>query len=380
MSLNIEQLTTPLTREQVKTRIYATMGTLGLAITSWQEGAVVRTIIAILATIFAAFSRVSAEAVKSQFLDFATASWLTALAYYVYGVIRTEATFAPGFVTFDNSGGGSFDFDVGEYVCKNTATGKTYQNAEAFTIDPFQTGVTVAIEAIEAGSASNASPGAIDDHVTTMLEVTVTNALAVVGVDEEIDEKLRERCRLSLGALSPNGPGAAYEYVARTPSLVGGAVVTRVKVMPAEGDGTVTVLIAGPSGAMSGGDVTLVDTGIQTWAVPDSATTLVESATNSTLDVEYELWISSKAGLTTGEVETLAAAKLTSYFPDIPIGGYEIPPDGGKVFFRALEGQLESISPYVLHAKLVPETDLDLADEEVAVLGTVTATVHVVSA
>src|SRR5690606_14818917 len=101
----------------------------------------------------------------------------------------------------------------------------------------------VDVIAFEAGSASSSSAGEITEIVTTMLQVTCSNPVALIGRDEESDPALRQRCRDSLGALSPNGPQAAYEYWAKSALRADGQPVNvnRVWVSTASSIGHVTV-------------------------------------------------------------------------------------------------------------------------------------------
>lgn len=109
--LPIDQLIKPLSKDEVKDSIYRLMAATGLPVTSWPEGGVARTIVAIVAAIFAGFTDVIAVAIRAGFLDLAEGIWLTLLARYVYGVDRIEATFAAGEVTLNNTGGGVYSFD-----------------------------------------------------------------------------------------------------------------------------------------------------------------------------------------------------------------------------------------------------------------------------
>ena len=175
-----------------------------------------RTIIAALAIILAAFSELQAAIAKGGFLDLAEGAWLTLLARYTYGVERDPGSFAAGPVLVTNSTGNIYSGDPGDLVFLNSATSKTYRNTEAFTIGALATNVSIAVEAIELGIASTSLAGDINQLVTPLLGVAVANPSALVGADEETDALLRERCRLSLGALSPNGPRDAYAYFARS--------------------------------------------------------------------------------------------------------------------------------------------------------------------
>lgn len=92
-----------------------------------------------------------------------------------------------------------------------------------------------------AGSGSTSNAGAIDTLQTTLIGVTCSNAGALVGDDAETDTELRLRCRSKLASLSPNGPAAAYDFVARSSALNGGVTVTRTQVEADSDTGSLTI-------------------------------------------------------------------------------------------------------------------------------------------
>jgi hypothetical protein len=224
----------------------------------------------------------------------------------------------------------------------------------------------------------------VDDLVTTLLGVTCSNAAEIVGQDAEEDEDLKERDIESLGALSPDGPKEAYEFVAKTPELNGGVTVNRAKTLAPPGDGTLTVVVAGPAGALSAPEIALIQTGIDDNAEPATAVATVISATDVALTVETDVYLSSASGLTSGTVEDFVKEALLDYVAALDIGGVNTG-TGGRVPWRALVGVIERSSPDgssrpILEATLVSEADVALAETEVATLvdGDITVNVHFV--
>ena len=124
MSVELEDLTTPLTIAQVETAFYDGMAARGVDTTSWKPGAVVRTLVLIFAIITAALSRLIALLAKSSFLDDSSGDWLTIVARKTYGVERITGTFASGYVTLTNAGAGVYSGDAGDLVCSNSSTGR----------------------------------------------------------------------------------------------------------------------------------------------------------------------------------------------------------------------------------------------------------------
>lgn len=376
MTLAIDDLLTAPTAAEIAAELYTLLEDLDLPTTTWEPGDPLRTVIAVESQILFAQAALQVVMVKSGFLDEAEGGWLTIIAREVYNVERIEATSASTDVTLVNSGGGVYSFDPGELVVKNSTTGATYTNTAIISLGASST-VTANVQAQDVGTAGNAAIGQIDTLVTTLTDVTVTNPAQAAGTDEESDEALRVRCRLKLGALSPNGPVRAYEYVALTPELNGGVSVTRVRVLPPPGDGTVTVVIASAAGTVSGGGVALVQTGIDEWATPSSVDATVVSATGIALSPTVDIYVDTASGMSDPEWTTAAKNALLAWVPTLPIGGVDLGA-GGIVSFRAMIGVLEAINGYVLEARVTPASDTPLTATQVATLdeGDVTVVVH----
>jgi len=385
----LEELTTPITTDEAQASIYAAIEARGVSTTSWKPGAIARTIIAGVAIVLNAFSELQAYIVKSGFLGLSSGSWLTAVARYVYNVTRNEGTFAAGDVTLDNTGGGVYAPAIGDFIVSNSATGKTYRNTEAFTLAAFETGKNVAVEAVEIGADSTSAPGDIDTLETVLLGVTVTNATALVGQNEESDADLQVRCLAKTGTLSPNGPADAYRFLALSAKTDDGqpAGITRVTTVP-DGEGNVTVYVATATGPVTGtiGDTTTplgaVDENIQINAVPLAVTATIVSAIANTINVTYEVWVRSTIGLTEAEIESQISTALSTWMSTQPIGGSRKVAGGGFVFVEGIEGVIsEQIGSASLIDKEVttPAADVAIASNEAAVLGTVAGTVNLVS-
>jgi hypothetical protein len=375
LALSIESLISALTVEQVRDSMYGILTSLGFPVTSWRPGAKARTIISLVANIFAPFTALAVIIAKSGFLDFATGDALTLLAKQFYNVDRVVANFAMGQVTLDNGGLGVYGpFEPFEVTFQNSTTGKTYQNTESFSLGASETGKVVAIQAVEIGADSAAAATEVDTIVTTMVGVTCSNASTVVGLDTELDPDLRSRCRAKLSALSPNGARDAYDYVARTPELVGGAVVTRTGGDADSNSGDVTLYIAGPAGAVGSEVVDLVQAGIDKWCVPICTDAEVRSAENVTINVTCTVYVYADLSVSTQSIQDRVEQGLTEYFKTIPIGGHV-----STVWNNALIGAIAKLIPEAFRVSVsTSDTALDL--DQVAVLGPVTTNVTQVSA
>lgn len=381
----LAELTTPLTVTEARDAIYAALAAQGVTATTWKPGGTARTIVAGLAVVLSAFSRLTALIASGGFLELAEGDWLTLVALHVYGVERSLGTFATGEVTLTNGGGGVFAGAPGDLVFRHSSSGKTYRSTEAYSLGASPATTTVAVEAVELGSASTAVGGTITEFVTPLLGVTVSNASALIGTDAESDEALRIRCREKTGTLSPNGPRDAYSFVAKSAvSSEGIAIgVTRVLSVP-DGVGGIDVYVADEDGTVTGDaedpdtDLGAVADAIHRLAEPLGITPRVQSADALAVDVTYELWIRDTSGYTDAEVAALVEARLLAFLRSQPIGGEVIPAEVGRVYHDALEAVIGA----TLEAHLIdvvvttPAADVDVAETEAPVLGTVTPMVH----
>lgn len=348
-------------------------------VTSWQPGDPTRSLYHALAEMLAALEASVVRYVRSGFLEYATGTWLQERAFQSYGVTYIAATYATTDVTITNTGGGEAVWEAGDLTFLNTSTGATYRNTTGGTLAPGvgQT-LTVTVVADVAGSASSAGVGDIDDLVVNVLGVTCSNAAAAVALDVEEDEPLRVRCRNSLGALSPNGPAAAYVYVATTPALSLAANVTRARAYGDSVTGHPLLVLAGPSGAVTSDDRSAVELAIVTYAMPLCITPEVVSASNVSIPVTYSLWIYTSVGKTEAEIEAAIETALHALFVARPVGGDIIAPAStGKIYRAMILAKIQAVYPSYTFQLTVsaPSGDTALANDEVAILGSVTPTI-----
>lgn len=382
----LEELVTPLTEDEIKSSIYSVIEAYGVRTSGWKPGAVARTIIAGVSIIAAAFSRLQASIAKSGFLALAEGEWLEILALQVYGVEKNKGTFAEGACSITNTAGGVFSFDIGDVSAKNSATGKTYRNVEAFTLAALEENVIVSFRAEEIGSPSTSESGAIDSFETTLLNVTITNPTALVGQDEESDPALRARCRDETGTLSPNGPKDAYRSAARNAKTSDGVPcgVTRVSTS-ANGSGGVTVYVATASGALSGtsGDLSTpfgaVEDAIHKQCEPIGINATVTNATPLAIDISYTAYIEGSTQVPS-EVEAAIATKLAAVLSLVPIGGQKKTAGLGDVYGDFIDAAISAqigIDIFVDLDRTLPAGDTAVAENEAPILGTLSGSVVV---
>lgn len=388
MALALSDLFDSETRDGVMSTILSIAGDVALKVTAWQEGQPYRSLLTYVSQKIADNTVLRKEAIKGGLLDSSEAGWLTLLAKSLYRVDRKLADFADGdSFTFTNSSDEEYTVELGDLVVAHSVTGKTYRNTSVIVIP-----ANGAIEgqymlADEVGTASDAGPGMITEVVSSLVGVEVTNLAAVLGVDEELDEALRIRCRAKLGSLSPNGPKEAYEFVATTPYFDDGTpcaptdvAITRTLVWTDALTGFVSVFLATAAGAPSGGDVTIVDNAIDRYATPWCTTATAYASTEVLVPVTYQVWIAG-SNLTVAQIKSAIASALAVYFASVPISGYKIPPDElGKLYVEALRTVIAKATPGIIKVAItLPAADLELEVGEVCRLSTVTGTVTVIA-
>ena len=382
---SLEELTTPLTADEVETAIYAAIEARGAKTTSWKPGAVVRTIIAGASIVLASFSTLQSLIAKSGFLDFAEEDWLTFLAQYVFGVTRSTGTFATGEVTLTNASATPYSGGADDLIVANSTTDKVYRSTGTWSV-PASGSTDVEVKAVEVGSDSTSPAGDIDTLVTTLSGVTVSNGAALVGTDADEDAALRTKCLERTGPLSPNGPSDAYRYVARNATDANGDAigVTRVSTQ-AVGDGSLNVWVASASGGITGTasnpatDLGAIAEAIYEQAEPLGIEAVVNTAITLTIPVTYELWIYSSSGLAEADVTSLVETALTNLFSSTPIGGHLVGTDR-YVYMDDIISAIDSVRSEIFHVELtLPAADVVFDIDEVPILGTVTATVNLVS-
>lgn len=385
MTYALADLIAPLTRAECEASIYGVLAVLGVKTTGWKAGGVARAIVTGCSALIAAFTTVTSGVAKSGWLEYATGDWLTYCALYDYGVTRRAATFASGTVTVSNSGGGVYAFDPYDLVVVNATTGKTYHNTAAVSIAALETGVSVAVAAVESGSDSTAGIGQITEFETTYLGLTVTNAAALVGLDEETDTELKIRCQEAAIAASPDGPRDAYSFFAKKATRSGDGTeigITRVRATPDSETGDVSVVVATASGALSGADLLDAELYLNLYATPLGVTLDVDNAVDHVVPVTYQCWYSTSSGITSTEVLAAVEDALTAFFAARPIGGDVIPPNSiGYVYIAGLRAAIVSARPEIIDVNVSdPSANTAMAFNDIPVKGTVTGVATPVTA
>ena len=368
----VEELTTPLTWQEVATSTYRVMAKVGLRITNWRKDSVMRAGITGLSVVIAGLSRLQADIAASGFLELARGPWLKIHARDTYGVIAQDATFAAGSLQFINTAGGVYEFDPGELTVRSTVTGKTYKNLEHFTVAALET-KTVAIIATEAGSASSADAHTITELVSppVLNGVELDNPVQLTGQDEERAQSIRTKCSEKLGSLSPLGPWDAYSYAARNALRPNGTLigVNRIRITK-DGYGNLYVFVATADGQVLLGDLEALTDAIDRNATTQGVTLYVRSAAAHTINLEGTLYAYTTVAMTDEELIAAVRKSVKAFLAAQPVGGARIGSQGW-VFQDQLRAAIAAAAPgFIFHVALsAPEGDEPLAPDDVPVLG-----------
>lgn len=334
-----DDLTAPVTQADVFASMVRILGILGVDVTSWRAGSVVRTILASCASVQAAATTVIAGLTQSAFLDTSSGGWLRLIAWYRYGVEARDATPAVGTVDMVNNGTGVYYFDVGDLVLYPiSGLQRKYTNTTAFSLGAGATATAVPVQAEILGSAGNLPAHALSTAVAGQPDLVVTQAAAIVGLDAESDPALRDRCKRKSLALSGAGAAEVYDYWARPPqcpALPHGGVVTQTRVDAGATDAHVQVLVASGTHTLDATDLEALRRWLVMTAVPQSVRLSLQQASLDTIDVTVTLWC--PAYLDQATAEDRIGPAMVALFADAPIGGWSVGALTNRVFRSAIE-------------------------------------------
>jgi Baseplate J-like protein len=353
--VDVTSLMAPMSADIVNTTIINSCVTLGIRADLWPKEGALRSAMFAVATVISGFINDRIAATQAGWLPTSAGAWLTWLAFYMYGVLRTSATFASGAVTLTNNGGGVFSFQPFTWTCQNPTTGMNYQNTSTITLGagPGTTDV-VNIQATVQGSAGNSSPGQITTIVTTMPKVTCTNVAPVLGIDAQSDPSLQLECWNAIAANSAYGPRQSFGYAVQNAlnSVTSSPVnINRWLISLSSHQGQVTVTVASPQGIADPNDVTGVATNINAIARPECVTVTTQGAAPLTISDALTVYVTATPGLSSAAVQTAMGAALSTLYANYPIGGRAA--NGvNALFAAAVEGALYGAWPGVFEVTL----------------------------
>lgn len=356
---------------------------IGLVVTAWQDGEPVLAVLDTLANILAnAWNETFRPFILVELLDFAEGPFLTLVARQLYGVERDPPGFAVGPITLTNNQSLPYVINSEQYSVRNANTKKTYKiisSGETLAGWP-GTGpkptLTLMVLADETGTTSNAIAGEVTEVVSGLAGVSVTNAGAIIGTDSESDESLRARARLEpWGKDTKYAPKRSRKSIAVSTYRTDG---TRVPVNRAEaigplGDGLLVYYVAYPSGAVSGPDVTLIQTRMRREADSENALTTVLSVDELDIAFTANVYLDRSFGAAPDSLLPSINAKLTTWSAQLPIGGSkktatQFP---GYVYQQDLESTIKSANDKIVRVES-DWSDTSVQPSEVGKLGAFT--------
>lgn len=413
MPTPLDDLLTDLTPEGILEDLLEIAKALGLSTTAWQPGEPVRGLVSVFARWTAPlWNGQVLPVLRSFFLDKASGDLLTLVAWALYRVHRKEASFASGpAITVENQGGGFWTINPGDI--RFEVAGKTYTNIDGGTLSawtgapaPFPV-LDLLFVADEAGTDSDLDLADVPEYPEAPLLAPGAGIYLragegmLLGQDEESDDDIKERCRLSTGPLSPAGPRAAYQYVAlstRRPAEDEAVTLERLLVSQAgdiavnvnralvrsTGNGVIDVRLASPSGPASGDvstagtDVYLVNQAIQLLVVPMGLTANVAAADEHPLTITLALDVLRDSNVTAAAAKAAAEKAVREFFRTFPIGGRKLASGPERlVIMHEVRAIAKAASPGIYRVTSSPADDeeIDITD---VVVADVTATATLV--
>jgi hypothetical protein len=337
-----DALFAPMSGDVVLTVMISALVTMKVRADLWPKEGVLISCMTVVANAISGAINNRIAATKAGWLPTAVGAWLTWLAFYMYGVIRTAATFANGPVTLTNSGGSTFSYAPFTATFQHSTTKATYVNIDAISLPPGPlTTVTVQVQANVQGSASNAQPGDVTVLVTAMPGVSCTNLQPILGSDEQSDPSLQKLCWNSIAANSAYGPRQSFEYAIQTAknSVTGAAVnINRWTPPKPSHTGEVFIWVASPQGVPLTTDVTGVATNIEAIARPQGVVVTVQGAVAQPITDTLTVYVTATPGVSATDVQQAVQTALSTFFEDYPIGGRVGPVGITGLFANAIVG------------------------------------------
>ena len=244
--LSFQQLTTPVTSDQMEEEIIQRLSEIGFSSRGWQSGSPQLSMVKLLAWLSSRFTVYADAIARAGVNDTATGDFLKRYSLSQYQNTKKPAVAEQQLIRHTTlAGQGPYPVDIGDLKATD---GKTvYVNIEAGTLTSAAP-VNLIYEAEIPGAAGHAGPNTIVDLVSTVAGVTITNPDAIPvrgGADEESDKSLRERNSTRWATLAIDMPADGYRNVA-----LGVDGIERVAVDDTNprGPGTVDVYVAGAAG------------------------------------------------------------------------------------------------------------------------------------
>lgn len=317
MALNLADLLTPPTEDELTDTFLALLAAAGFPVTSWQVGGVARTMARLVARGVVKLAELISLIARGGFNAYSTGDWLTLLSREVYQNDRTPATFAQGQVQLGLSSAlaGPYTFTPGQLWF--VWNGKRYRSANAVNETlTWPDTLILPLKAESPGAAYNAPDNQLALETPLAGLVVLASTVSTQGANAETDASLQARNRGKWGTVGPCANDDGWATYAREASVE----VTRVVVQentPAAG--SVRVVVAGAAGALSGPTLTAINIYLSArrpLCVGVSAINATETAVAVTGTVTI---LSSHPN--SGGAAAQAQDALLALFATLPIGG-----------------------------------------------------------
>lgn len=396
MGVTAEILGLPVTAAVILRELLTSAISEGIKVTAWAKGSPTRALYRSFADFAKALTDLIGRIADMGILESASGAELRLLAREVYGIVVPDATFATTTLLIDNNGGGEYPYSPDNpLLLTSSVTKKQYTSLGTGVIVALTGGQPLDIIALEAGSASTALPGQIDEWVSPTDGLVINQPNPAIGTDAPSDDEVKAACRARVGfvptasTIGAGGASGAYESVARSgPDGEGGVVrpdgtrisVTRVRVEP-DGAGGVEVYVADADGPIALSDLALVEAAILAYAKPVGVPVAVLNAVALNISCTLTVWIGSSTTATDDQVKSAISNAIVTYLQGVQIGGYDLG-SGGVIPLRggledAATDGAQTVAKLLKLTFATPSGDTSVAIDEVGVLsGTPTITVN----
>lgn len=238
--------------------------------------------------------------------------WLT--------VFGTAAVKARGYVNLTSTGGGAVG--VGGVTVTNGTW--SYTNVDAITLVA-ATPQAVLVEATIVGVQHNLGNGEVDTvSVDPLGDITAANPapssgtwITTSGADEQADSSLKAECREKWSTLGVGWTTDALKYLAKQAATSTPVTDAKVETNPGGVAGLVGVTVRSAAGAMSGGDVAIVQAYLDANRTLTSDIT-VASATTLTIAISGVVYVPAAY---VGAARATAVTNLIALEASVPVGG-----------------------------------------------------------
>lgn len=389
MALNYDDIVAELNETDTLNVLLDLLKLVGIPVNAFQTGEAPLAILEVIARYATRFFNATVLPIlKLPNLDKCSGDLLTVAAAIFYGVPRLEETFAEGPATVQNPTAGLVTLNEGDLqirVVDVLGRARIYRNSNTtpITLDPYSGSgpypeAEVPFRCEIAGSVGTMILIGSPLEVVSGQGVLVESDIAWVGTDQESDPDLRLRARASRAQNAWGGPRDIYNYILRTTSRPDGSVipVTRVRVVPPTGDGTLTIYVATPSGALDSGDVTILQERLIDDVDPMTTTSILTNTTNVLIAPTLTVTVDRDADIPDAEIDSAIKTALANWLATSPIEGWRETLLGDGYVWKDELVAVASESHSAIVRVTTTFVDLLMASGEVPVAGTITITIN----